>query len=201
GAVIFGREAYTLLPLTTDKEALSTIIGELRLGVVDGRGTAIGNAIGVALNRLRNSKGASKVVILLSDGDSNSGNVSPQQVAEFAQTMSVKIFTVLMGEAGEAKVQRGGDLFGRPIWDVGNFPVNPELLRKMAKRTGGEFFQVADRNALEQSFHTILDRLKKSEIEDAGRVYGELFPAFLWPAFVLLALEIVTRTLILRRWP
>jgi Ca-activated chloride channel family protein len=201
GAVVFGREAYTLLPLTTDKEALRTMIHELLLGIIDGRGTAIGNAVGVSLNRLRGSQAKSKVVILLTDGDSNSGNVSPDQAAEFARTMGVKVYTVLMGQTDQTRVQRGVDLFGRPLWDTGNFPVNPELLRTMAESTGGEYFQVADRQALERSFHRILNALEKSEIEDAGRVYGELFPAFMWPGIGLMIMELLLSVFVFRRWP
>lgn len=219
GAVIFGREAYTLMPLTTDKEALRSAISELELNMIDGRGTAIGNAVGTALNRLRNSQAESRVVILLTDGDSNSGNVSPQQAAEIARTLphprnqtesdpeaaarrrGVRLYTVMMGRSEDARVQHGTDVFGRPLWDRGNFPINPDLLREMAENTGGEYFQATDRQGLERSFHRILDELERSEIEDTGRVYGELFPAFLWPALVLLVLEMIASTLLLRRWP
>jgi len=201
GAVIFGRDAHTLLPLTTDHEALRGMIGELSLGVIEGRGTAIGNAIGTALNRLRRSDAKSKVVILLTDGDSNSGNVSPLQAADFAKALGVKVYTILMGRSDDAPVAAGRDLFGRPVFDRGNFPVNPELLKNVASQTGGEAFQVADRAALERSFHTILDHLERSQIKDAGRVYGELFPVFLWPAVLLLALELALGSLVLRRWP
>ncbi|MGE0786465.1 MAG: VWA domain-containing protein [Sandaracinaceae bacterium] len=216
GAVIFGRDAFTLMPLTTDKEALRTAISELQLGMIDGRGTAIGNAVGTALNRLRDSEATSRVIILLTDGDSNSGNVSPEQAAEIARTMphplgnetpdgtsrqGVKIYTILMGQSDDAPVQQGTDLFGRPLFDRGNFPINPELLREMAETTGGEYFQVSDRQGLERSFHEILDRLERSEIEDTGRVYGELFAAFVWPALMLIVLELLLRALVLRRWP
>ncbi len=201
GSVIFGRDAYTLLPLTTDKEALRTMIAELELGLIDGRGTAIGNAVATSLNRLRDSEAKSKVVILLTDGDSNSGNVSPDQAAEFASVMEVKVFTILMGASDEARVQRGTGFGGRPIFDVGNFPVNPELLQHMAEQTGGSYYHVADRQGLERSFHAILDTLERSELEDLGRVYGELFPAFLWPALFLLALELFAAALVFRRWP
>jgi Ca-activated chloride channel family protein len=201
GAVIFGRSAYTLLPLTTDKQALRNVIADLQLRQIDGRGTAIGNAVGTGLNRLRESDAESKVVILLTDGNSNAGNISPSQAADFAATMGVKVFTVLMGRTDDAKVKRGTDLFGRPIYDTGKFPVNPELLKEMSKSTGGEYYQVTDRQGLERSFHQILDELEKSEIDDPGKVYGELFPAFLWPALVLLGLELAVGTLLLRRWP
>ncbi len=201
GAVIFARDAHTLLPLTTDHQALRTMLAELRLGMIDERGTAIGNAVGTALNRLRRSDAKSKVVILLTDGDSNSGNVSPLQAADFAKTLGVKVYTVLMGQTDDAPVQSGLDLFGRPLFDRGNFPVNPELLRKVASQTGGEAFVASDREGLERSFHSILDRLQKSEIEDAGRVYGELFAAFVVPALLFLVLELLLANLVQRRWP
>ncbi len=201
GAVVFGREAYTLMPLTTDKEALRTVIRELQLQLIDGRGTAIGNAIGTALNRLRRSTAKSKVVILVTDGASNAGNIQPEEAAELAATMEVKVFPVLMGQSDDAPVQRGTDLFGRPIMDVNNFPVNADLLQRVADRTGGEFFSVGDRDALERSFHRILDELEKTEMEDAGKVYAELFGAFVWPAMVLLFLELLLGVFVTRRWP
>jgi Ca-activated chloride channel family protein len=201
GVVVFGREAYTLMPLTTDRDVLRNTIAELELGMIDGRGTAIGNAIATALNRLRRSNAKSRVIILLTDGDSNSGNISPEQAGEFARAMGVRIDTVLMGQDDEVPIQRGTDVFGRPLWDRGRFPINPELMRRLAERTGGVFFLASDRRGLEESFHAILDRLERSEIEDVGRVYGELFPAFLVPALVLLVLELVVGTFWLRRWP
>lgn len=201
GAVVFGREAYTLSPLTTDLQALRASLHSLELGVVDGRGTAIGNGLGTGLNRLRRSRAKSRTVILLTDGDSNSGNISPVEATELAKTMGVKVYTILMGQSGQAQVQRGVDLFGRPLWDRGNFPVNPELLQKMASRTGGEAFRAADRRQLEQSFHAILNRLEKSQILDVGKIYGELYPAFLWPALLLLLLEQLLALTWLRRWP
>lgn len=200
GAVVFGRDAYTLLPLTTDREALRTALRGLQLDQIDGRGTAIGNAVGVSLNRLRRSRAKSKVIILLTDGESNAGNVSPSQAAELASTMGVKIFPILMGVSDTAPVQQGTGLFGRALFGTANYPVNPELLEAMAETTGGEFFLVSDREALEQSFHQILDRLEKTEMEDAGRMYTELFPAFVGPALLFLMLELLA-ALWLRRWP
>jgi len=200
GAVVFGVDAYTLLPLTTDREALRTALGGLRLQQIDGRGTAIGNAVGVSLNRLKRSKAKSKVIILLTDGESNAGNVSPTQAADLAKAMTVKIFPILMGVSDEAPVQQGVGIFGRALWSQGKYPVNPELLEEMASKTGGQFFAVSDREGLEQSFHQILDELEKTEIEDAGRIYTELFPAFVGPALLFLLLETLT-LLWQRRWP
>jgi Ca-activated chloride channel family protein len=201
GAVVFGQNAFTLLPLTTDKEVLRGTISELELGTIDGRGTAIGNAVATSLNRLRSSEATSKIIILLTDGESNSGNVSPEQATDFAATMDVKVFTILMGRSDDAPVSQGFDMFGRQMLQMGQFPVNPELLQDMAARTGGEFFYANDRSGLENSFHSILNALEKSEIEDLGTVYGELFEAFLWPGFLLLGFEIFLATLVFRRWP
>jgi Ca-activated chloride channel homolog len=201
GTVVFGRDAYTLMPLTSDKDMLRTAIAELELGMIEGRGTAIGNAVGVALNRLRASRAKSRVLILLTDGDSNSGNIAPDEAADFAKNLGVKLYTVLMGRSDEAPVKRGVDLFGRPLFGGANFPVNPELLKRMAQATGGEFYLATDRRGLERSFHAILDALEKSEIEDAGAIYGELFPAFVGPAVLLLVLEALLGTLLFRRWP
>lgn len=201
GAVIFGRDAYTLLPLTTDKEALRGLIQELQLEMIDGRGTAIGNAMGTSLNRLRNSTAESRVMILLTDGDSNSGNISPSQAATFAETMGVRVYTILMGRTDDAPVAAGVDIFGRAVMDRGEFPINPELMREIAADTGGEAYVAGDRASLERSFHSILDSLERSEIEDTGRVFGDLYPAFVWPAVMLLVLELLVGSLYLRRWP
>lgn len=200
GGVIFGRDAYTLLPLTTDKEALGNVIAELELGSINGRGTAIGNALGTALNRLRDSTAKSKVVVLLTDGDSNAGNVTPNEAAALASAMNVKVYALLMGQSDRARVRRGPGIAGA-IFDVGDYPINPDLLRAIAEQTGGAFYRAADRKELFDGVHAILDSLERSEIEDPGRVYGELFPALVWPAIVLLAFEILIAALLLRRWP
>src|SRR5690606_13384500 len=100
-----------------------------------------------------------------------------------------------------APVQRGVDLFGQPVFSQESFPINPELLARLAEKTGGEHFSVADRQGLEQSFHSILDRLETSQIEDAGQVYTPLYPALLFPALFLLVLEFLASGFALRRWP
>lgn len=200
GAVVFGRDAFTLLPLTLDKEALRALIADMQLGMIDGQGTAIGNAVATGLNRLRDSKAKSRVLILLTDGNSNSGNVGPTQAAEFATVLNVKVYTILMGTSDSAPVQVATDIRGAPVFDQGKFPVDPKLLEEMATSTGGKAFVATDRQGLARSFHEILDQLEKSEIEDRGRIYGELYPAFVWPALLLLVLERLF-ALWLRRWP
>src|SRR5262249_17846802 len=168
------------------------MLEQLHLGAIDGRGTAIGNALGVALNRLRHSDAQSKVIILLTDGDNNSGNISPLQAARFAQSLGVKVFTVLLGQNDDAPAPpRGGrDPFGGMARvPRRRYPVNPKLLEQIATMTGGTPYLAIDRRALEQRFHQILEELDKSKLRDSGTVYAEVYPRFLWPALVLVLLE------------
>ena len=195
GLVIFGREAYTYTPLTLDHGTFLRMLAELQPGIVDGRGTAIGNGLGVAFARLRKSDAKSKVVILLTDGDNNSGNISPLQAASFAQKMGVKIYTIL---AGAHDSSREADDVNQPQQ---RYAVNPKLLEQIAGMTGGSPYLASDTRALAQRFQNILEELEKSRIRDRGALYAELYPRFLWPAFVVLLLEIALRLSRLRRLP
>ncbi len=201
GIVVFGREAYTACPPTLDYSALRSLLQGLALGDVDGRGTAIGNAVGTALNRLRRSDAETKVVVLVTDGANNQGNISPNQAADFARALGVRIYTILMGKDENSPVEIDKDLFGRAIFGQQQFPVNPELLRKMSERTGGRFYEAANRGELERSFHDILDALEKTKLADVGVVYAETFPRFLLPAILLFAIEIALRLTRLRKSP
>src|SRR5262245_16508662 len=187
GLVVFGRDAYTHCPLTLDYGALRSMLTQLHLGVIDGRGTAIGNALGVALNRLRHSDAQSRVIILLTDGDNNAGNISPLQAARFAQTLAVKVFTILVGQNDEVPAEgRPGMLLPVPRR---RYPVNPKLLEQIATMTGGTPYLATDRPALEQRFHQILKELETSSLRTQGTVYAEVYPRFVWPAFMLVLLE------------
>jgi Ca-activated chloride channel family protein len=201
GMVVFGREAYTLCPPTLDYNVLRNLVAELELGTVDGRGTAIGNGVGTSINRLRKLDGESKVIVLLTDGSNNQGNISPSQAADFARALGIRIYTILMGRDENSPVEIDKDLFGRAIFGTQQFPVNPELLRQMSERTGGAFYEATDRAELERSFHEILDTLEKTKISDVGVVYAETFPRFLLPALLLLLIELALRLTRLRRNP
>ena len=194
GLTIFGREAYTYAPLTLDHGTLLRMVTDLRSGVVDGRGTAIGNGLGVALARLRKSDARSKVIILLTDGDNNAGNISPTQAATFAQKLGVKIYTILAGARGS--VAEEDDRGGGPL-----NPVNPKLLEEIAAMTGGSPYLATDTRALVKRFQSILEDLEKSRIKDRSVLWAELFPFFLWPAFAALLLETLLRLGRLRRLP
>ena len=196
GLVVFGREAYTHVPLTLDHGTFLRMLAELRLGIVDGHGTAIGNGLGVALNRLRHSDARSKVIIVLTDGENNAGNISPEQAAKFAQTMKVKVYTILAGNNDpEAAAAAGAP--GMPQ----RHPVNPKLLEEIASMTGGTPYLATDTLALKERFQKILEDLQKSRLHDRGVLYGELYRRFLLVGFGLLVLETALRLTRLRRLP
>ena len=188
GLVVFGKEAYTHCPLTLDYSVLRTMLAEIQLGLIDGGATAIGNALGVSLARLRKSDAKSRVVILITDGDNNSGNVTPHQAARYARTMGVKVFTILMGPR-EGNVMAGRDPFGRPI-RVNSYPVNPKLLQKIADQTGGKAYRATDRRALEKNFESILEELEKSTRRDVAAVFTDAYRPFAALALLLLLVEL-----------
>jgi len=202
GLVVFGREAYTYAPMTLDHAALLRMVGELHLGIVNGDGTAIGDGIAVALNRLCGEelrkmaeaakKGApakppeadprSKVLIVLTDGEDNASKLSPEDAARLAQTLKVKIYTILAGaNVGEDEQQPG------------RHGVNPKLLEQIASMTGGTPYLASDSRALGDRFQKILAELKQAPIRDRGTLYAELYRRFVLVAFGLLALEIALR--------
>lgn len=200
GLVVFGREAYTHCPLTLDYGALRTMLAEIALGLVDGAGTAIGNALGVALARLRGSDAKSRVVILLTDGDNNSGNVTPKQAARYAAAMKVKTFTILMGSE-EGGQPAGRDLFGRPLRLNRHYPTNPKLLQELAQITGGKAYRATDRQALEQRFQQILDELDKSTRKDVAAPFVSAYRPFAALALALLLLEALLGLTRMRQFP
>jgi Ca-activated chloride channel homolog len=200
GLVVFGREAFTHCPLTLDYSVLRTMLGELHLGLIDGTATAIGNAVGVSLARLRSSDAKSRVVILLTDGDNNSGKISPLQAAHYAQAMKVKVFTILMGPR-EGEVAAGRDLLGRPIQLRRQYPVNPKLLQEISDLTGGKAYRATDTDALEKNFQSILNELDKSTRRDIAAVFKDAYRPFAALALLLLLLEALLRLTRFKEFP
>jgi len=201
GVVVFGRAAYVLSPPTLDYTLLTSLVRQMRLDLIDGAGTAIGDAVGVGVARLRRSDAKSKAVVLLTDGDSNAGTVDPEYASHLAQSQGVRVYTVQIGNGDEVEVEASVDLFGQPIYEKRHFPVNPELLRKMAQDTGGEAFVANDRRALEDSMHRILDSLERSRFVAQAATMEDLFPFVLVPAVLLVFLEALVRLVLVRRFP
>lgn len=200
--VVFGGEAATWVPLTLDYSLVAEMLDEIEVGMVQD-GTAIGNAIGTGLNRLKASEAKSKVMVLLTDGDSNAGEISPLAAADLAREMGVKIYTILIGQGGAVDFPAGKDLFGRPVFRKTVIPTNPELLKQIAAKTSGEAFSATDKEELDARLSDVLDALDRSRLESTAqaRPYAELFPWAVAAALVLMALELVLGATRLRRFP
>ena len=201
GVVVFAKQAFVLSPPTLDYGLITTLVSKIDLGVIDSSKTAIGDAVGTAVARMRRSDARSKAVVLLTDGDSNEGVISPEYSAHLAQKEGVRVYTVQIGNGDDVDVQTGTDLFGQPVYERRHFPVNPELLRKMSHETGGESFIATDKSGLEKSMHAILDHLEKTRFEARSSTMEDLFPLLLVPAAVLVAFEALVRLALVRRFP
>ena len=202
GVVVFAKHAFVLSPPTLDYGLITSLVSRLDLGAIDDSKTAIGDAVGTAVARMRRSDARSKAVVLLTDGDSNEGIISPEYSAHLAQKEGIRVYTVQIGNGDDVDVQTGTDLFGQPVYERKRFPVNPDLLRSMSHETGGESFIATDKSALEKSMHSILDHLEKTRFESQVSTMEDLFPLLLVPAAVLVALEALVRlAALVRRFP
>jgi Ca-activated chloride channel homolog len=201
GVVVFGQNAYILSPPTLDYQLLSKLVSQLAINVIDGSKTAIGDALGVGVARLRRSDALSKVIILLTDGDNNAGKVSPDYAIEMANTVGAKIYSIQIGDGAEVEVLQGMGPFGQPVYGRKTYPTNPELLSRIATKTGGEYFVATDAKKLRDSFHQILDQLEQTRFEASIAHHEDLFTLVLFPGALLIGLEALLRALFLRRFP
>lgn len=201
GVVVFGASAYVLSPPTLDYHLLDTLVSRMELKMIDPGGTAIGDAVGVAVARLRRSSAKSKAVVLLTDGDNKGGRISPEYAAELAKVVGAKLFTVQIGQGDVAEVFNGPDLFGQPTYVQQHYPVNPQLLKELATKTGGSTYVASDARSLQASLHDVLNTLERTKLEASGAHYEELFAFFLLPGVLLLCSDALLRALLLRRFP
>jgi Ca-activated chloride channel family protein len=198
GLVIFSGESFTQCPLTTDHAVLINLFQDIQSGMIED-GTAIGLGLANAVNRLKDSQAKSKVVILLTDGVNNQGDIAPVTAAELASTFGIRVYTVGIGTMGEAPypVQTAFGISMR------NMPVkiDEDVLREIAEMTGGQYFRATDNNKL-KAIYAEIDKLEKSKIE--VRQYSTKSEEFLLFALfgaLLLLLEIALRNSILRNIP
>ncbi len=202
GLVVFAGEAYTQAPLTLDYHVLGEILESVKTGLIED-GTAIGNALATALNRLRESDAKSKVIILITDGDNNAGNISPMEAAAIAKSLGVKVYCIMVGKGGMVPFPAGPDLFGSLTYREVEIPVNPELLKSIARETGGSFYNAVDRTTLESGLSDILNQLEKTKLYQSGGYenMSEQYDFFLLGAAACLLVELLLGATRLRSFP
>jgi Ca-activated chloride channel family protein len=201
GVVVFGKGAYVLSPPTLDYHLLDALVSRMEMKLIDGSATAIGDALGVAVARLRRSHAVSKAVILLTDGDNNAGKVSPEYATHLASVVGAKVYTVQIGSGEMAQALDGFDLFGQPHYVTKNYSVNPELLKKIAQQTGGRTYVATDARALEASLHDVLNQLEKTKFESTVASFEDLYRYLLLPGVLFVAVEALLRAFVFRRFP
>ncbi|MGK5084460.1 VWA domain-containing protein [Bdellovibrionota bacterium FG-1] len=177
GLVIFSGEPLTLAPPTLDYGLVLRALHDAQLGVLKD-GTAIGDGLSVAISRLRNSTAKSKVIVLLTDGDNNLGQVDPATAGELAAGYGIRVYTIAIGKEGRVKMPiRHRGLLGNPVTSYQWFEnaLNPELLKQIAEKTNGKFYRVTDYDTLESVFKEI-DQLEKTEVKATEKVkYDDVF--------------------------
>jgi len=199
GLVVFSQSSFTQCPLTLDYGVLLTFLDQVRFGMIQD-GTAIGMALANCINRLRESPSKSKVIILLTDGVNNAGQIDPLTAAGIAKTMNVKIYTIGVGKPGNAMYPVEDPIFGKRYVYLPN-EIDEEGLRQIAVKTGGKYFRARSVKELEE-IYTEIDELEKTEIKVNEYVqYQELFPPFVYAGLLLLLLEIFLGQTVFRKIP
>jgi len=199
GLVIFSGESFTLCPLTTDQAVLQAQIGNIQSGLLED-GTAIGSGLATSVDRLRASKSKSKVVILLTDGENNGGQIPPVTAKELAKATGVRVYTIGVGTEGYAQVpmQTAG---GSVVMQREKVNLDEKLLTQIATETGGKYFRAKDNESL-KNIYTEIDKLEKSKIEvTALKRYSEKFFPLALAAALFLLLEIILRYTVFRKFP
>jgi len=184
GLVVFGSQAYTQMPLTNDYGAVVSVLDRVLIGAA-GKSTALGDAIGISLKRLQDIKSKANVIILLTDGRSNAGEMDPQTAADISAKLGVKIYTIGVGTEGQVPFIINDPVWGRQVV-YQKVDIDEETLKSIAEATGGLYFHADNSEGLKEIYDTI-DRLEKTEVKvKSYDNYNELYDRFLLPAFVIL---------------
>jgi len=202
GLVLFASQAFIATPLTLDHDYLQENLDRLEIGTIDQNATAIGDGLGTAVNRLRDLKAKSKIVILMTDGQNNSGKLDPLLAAEAAASVKVKVYTVGIGMRGEAPMPVGIDPFShQKVYRNVPVDVDEDTLQKIADRTGGKYYR-ADNAERFQQIYTEIDKLEKTEASvKKYSQFKELFPWIVAGGLALLLIELVLAQTAFRRLP
>ena len=199
GLVAFAGEAFTQSPLTTDQSTLQTLLARIRSGLIED-GTAIGNGLATAINRLRESDAKSKVIILLTDGVNNRGEIAPRTAAEIAKAQGIRVYTIGVGTEGMAPYP-AMDMFGNITFVNQKVEIDEKTLTAISDMTGGQYFRATDKAKLKAIYDEI-NQLEKSKVEVTEHVsYHELYLAWVLAALGLLLAEFLFANLVLKRIP
>lgn len=194
GLVVYAGEAYTKCPLTTDHNTLLNALESTKFGVIDD-GTAIGDGLGTAINRLRESTAKSRVIILLSDGVNNAGHIDPYSAAEIAQEYGIRVYTIGCGSIGTAPISTPYGVMQMKV------EIDEPLMKSIAKKTGGQYFRAQNKTKLKEVYDEI-DKMEKTRITEYHFTNkpDEFFP-FLLIAFVCFLLEMLLKYTVLKVKP
>lgn len=199
GLVLFAARPYTQCPLTLDHGWLLQNLERAKVGMIDD-GTAIGSALATAVNRLRPSTAHGKFIVLLTDGQSNAGKITPQTAADAAAALGIKVYTVGAGTRGLAPYP-AQDFFGNKVYRPMQVDIDEEVLKKIAATTHGRYFRATDTASL-RDIYAEIDRAEKTAFEAPEFLdYRELYPWLAWPALALVLLEIGLAETVLRKLP
>ena len=197
GIVVYSGESYTKVPATTDKSVVLQALKDIKQGEIDD-GTAIGMGLGTAINRLKDSKTKSKVIILMTDGVNNTGVIDPLSAAELAKEYGIRVYTIGIGTNGKALSPVAYNPDGSLQYDMVPVEIDERLLTQIAETTGGHYFRATDNQKLAQ-IYTEIDKLEKSKIEELKYYqHKENFRLWALLALVLLAAEFGLRHTVFR---
>ncbi len=199
GLVVFAGESFTQCPLTSNHASLVNLFKQVDFGMIED-GTAIGLGLATAINRIKDAPGKSKVIILLTDGTNNTGDIAPISAAEIAQSFGIRVYTIGVGTRGMAPVPTL-DVFGNIHYVQAEVVIDENTLQKIAATTGGKYFRATNTNSLKEIYSEI-DKMEKTKLktENYSRKYEQYIP-FLLVALGILLLDILIRILVLRRLP
>lgn len=197
GLVVYAGESYTQTPLTSDHKIILNGLKDLKNGLIED-GTAIGMGLATAVNRLKDSKAKSKVIILLTDGENNSGELDPLTAAQLAEEYKIRTYTIGVGTRGVALVPVRRNALGQIVFGRSQVNIDEELLQSIATQTGGKYFRATNNDKL-QTIYEEIDKLEKTKLKELKFYsYDEKFDLFALIAFIAFGLELILRFTLFR---
>lgn len=196
GLVVFAGKSFTVCPPTLDYTLVNRLLDEVQMGVIED-GTAIGMGLATSINRLKDSETKSKVLILITDGENNAGEIDPVTAADLALSFGIKVYTIGAGTRGTAPYPVQDPIFGKRYQNV-PVDIDEDMLTQIAELTGGSYFRATDAEELSEIYNRI-DELERTKVEELIYTdYLDLYPRFVLPAFLLIALGVLFEKTVFR---